>query len=205
MLLVVFVPAAALSVFSVVLELVLSFLVSPIGIKPDYAPTGIGTLAIPVLLTTAILGAAFWITRYIKDRPLPKAPLPRYTPFEVAELWAAHARAETYERDQHHMCLTFNCRQVVVGEAFAHCNNHLDKYERRWVESGIDSAQLVASSNGTGHNATSGLRGYLERRHARRNAESKKRALKQAKALLDRHYRRTAPVSKAPADTLPTS
>ncbi len=192
---VVLIPASVITVFASLVGWFVSFLTAPIGIKPDYITTGVGALAGPVLFTTIIVGIVRWITRWAKDRPLPKSPPPKYSTFEIAQLWWAQARAVTYERDQRHLCLEFNCREVVVGEAFAHCNRHLAKFERRWMETGIDPAHLLASASSSGHNPAFGVRSYLERRHARRNAVNKKRALKHARSLLDRHFRRTAAAS----------
>jgi hypothetical protein len=203
----VFVPATILTGLAEMLATLGSFMMAPVGIKPEFVVMGVGSLATPVFWFTALLAVAFWITSRLKKMSIPKKPPRRYTLFEAEQLRAAYARVALHHRDGVHMCLKFGCPTPVIGEKFAHCKRHLDWFELRWL-----TISELASTDGIAHDSESAIAnisrrsaGYLGDRYARRNAKSKDRALKRARSLLDRSRRRGNVVPEFPTNSLPTS
>ncbi|QNI30527.1 hypothetical protein H7849_15400 [Alloacidobacterium dinghuense] len=60
---------------------------------------------------------------------------------EVKRLQEAERRITMHERQDTHMCLEAGCGKPVVGKLmFAHCEAHLDSYEKRWFKEDIESS-----------------------------------------------------------------
>lgn len=68
---------------------------------------------------------------------------------QAERLKSAEIRVRLYEQaDSRHMCLAPACRNPVMGNwAFAHCENHLEQFERRWLEGNLESEGLPKPSD----------------------------------------------------------
>jgi hypothetical protein len=110
---------------------------------------------------------------------------------EVGRIKTAEARVELYEDEQRHMCITPACRNPVIGRwMFAHCQYHLEPYERRWAEEKVEEGgSKGASQNDKEHPIAQKLRELDEegtKELAQQNASKKIEALAEARELLNK-------------------
>jgi hypothetical protein len=108
---------------------------------------------------------------------------------EAGRLKSAETRIELYERDNRHMCLTPSCRNPVVGKwIFAHCEQHLEQYEKQWLEDKVESDGMVRQPEDGEHSYVKQARELVEARRkelAQQNAVSKIQALAEARDLIN--------------------
>jgi hypothetical protein len=110
---------------------------------------------------------------------------------EAARVEMARARVDLYAQEQRHMCLTPGCRNPVVGEfIFAHCEDHIDSHESRWMEDKIESLPQAFRAKVVSTDPISKLlqdsTAEAEEAHAKENASKKMSALRAAFDLLDK-------------------
>jgi hypothetical protein len=113
---------------------------------------------------------------------------------EAERIKTAEARLELYDSDaseERHMCITTACRNPVVGRwIFAHCKEHLERYERRWLEEKIEDGGVKRPANDEPvHELVKGFQEAIKSRDkelARQNALKKDAALAEARDLLEK-------------------
>jgi hypothetical protein len=108
---------------------------------------------------------------------------------EAGRLKSAETRIELYERENRHMCLTPGCRNPVVGIwIFAHCEQHLERYEKQWLAEKLESQDVSSPPNDEEHSIVKQAQKAIEARRkelAQQNASSKMQALADARDLLN--------------------
>jgi hypothetical protein len=109
---------------------------------------------------------------------------------EAGRLKSAETRIELYEQEnRRHMCLTPSCRNPVAGKwAFAHCEQHLERYEQRWLDDKFESQDVSSPPKNEEHSAVKQLRQVIEARNTelvQQNASNKMQALAEARNLLN--------------------
>jgi hypothetical protein len=108
---------------------------------------------------------------------------------------SALRRVGLYDREGRHMCLMAGCRAAVVGKhVFAHCERHLDPWEKQWIDEEIETKPYSSpKQDQSEHPSVRGARERAEARNvqlAKENAENKIKALSEAMGLLAADRRR---------------
>jgi hypothetical protein len=113
---------------------------------------------------------------------------------EHQRLCSAEHRLWLIETKDRHMCLTPGCRKPVVGKLiFAHCERHLEKWEKRWLEEEVETKPYTPPEQDE-HPLVRASRELLEKRDSelvQLNVEKKEKAIKDANDLIEsyRHKR----------------
>jgi hypothetical protein len=116
---------------------------------------------------------------------------------EEERIESAVRRVGLYDREGCHMCLMAGCRAPAVGKhVFAHCERHLDPWEKRWIEEEIETKPYAPpKQDQSEHPSVRSARELGEARSvqlAKENAENKIKALSEAVELLAADRRRIA-------------
>jgi hypothetical protein len=113
---------------------------------------------------------------------------------EAERIKTAEARLELYDSDDSkelHMCITTACRNPVVGRwIFAHCEQHLTSYERRWLEEKIEDGGVTRPlADDSVHPLAKDFQEAIKSRDKElviQNASKKDAALAEARDLLEK-------------------